>query len=450
MRINRKIRDNMPCFLIPVFVLVAAIPLYAQFDGRDNKEERASVLWEEANGSEGLLTMDFKDADLRNVLRLIAEQNGLNIIAGPDITGQVTVRLKGVTVNEALRNILRSNGFHFVRDDNVILVQPDEGSIVETDRSTRVFSLQYIDGRDVKRALDGILSEKGKVQTFSRTMGEDNAESAGSNVLIVSDEPPILREIAAIIRDLDVPEPQIMIEARIIETLFTKEDRVGIAWPTTFQFLYSKLSLSDKYSSSSDGGSESGSSEKIGASFEYGMLSVKDFQAALDLLSQEQKSKLISNPRITTLNNQEAEIAVTTSVPIMSVNRFSFAAESQDVATYEYIDIGITLKVTPRVNDERTITMEVSPTIEEIAGYTGPVEFQVPITTKRSTETKIRVEDGETIMIGGLLRDNKRETHTKVWLLGDIPLLGRLFRHTAVLEEQNDLIIFITPHIVEG
>ncbi len=449
MRIGAKIIDSLAFTMVPVFILAAFVPLHAQPAGTVGKEGLSSFSWE-ANGGGSLLTMDFKDADLRNVLRLIAEQNGLNIIAGPDVTGQVTVRLKGVTVDEALRNILRSNGYRFVRDDNVILVQPDEGSIDEGDRTTRVYSLQYIDGVDVKRALEGILSENGKVQTFSRTMGGTSAESAKSNVLIVSDNPSILREVDAIIGDLDVPEPQVMIEARIIETLFTKEDRVGIAWPTTFQFLYSKLSLDEKYSSSGSEGNGSGSSEKVGASFEYGRLSVKDFQAALDLLSQEQKSKLISNPRITTLNNQEAEIAVTTSVPIQTVNRFSFAAESQDVATFEYIDIGITLKVTPRVNDGQTITMEVSPTIEEISGYTGPPEYQVPVTTKRSTETNIRVDNGETIMIGGLLKDNRRETFTKMWLLGDIPIIGRLFRHKVLLEEQNDLIIFITPHIVEG
>ncbi len=410
---------------------------------------RPLVFEDAEGGTRSLLTMDFKDADLRNVLRLLAEQNGLNIIAGPDITGEVTVRLRGVTIDEALRNILKANGYSFVRDENVILVQPEQEEQHAMSREIEVFNLFYVDGGDVKQALEGVLSDGGKVQTFSRTMSEGSEGKTGrSDVVIVSDQPRILEEVGKIIVELDVPEPQIMIEARIVEAFYAKDDRVGIAWPNTFQLLYSKLTFEEKFQS--DDGGSGGSNEVIGPAFEWGRLSMKEFQAAIDILSQERNSKLISNPRITTLNNQEAMISVSTSVPIQTVNRFSFAAESQDVATFEYIDIGITLKVTPRVNEGNTITMQVSPTIEEITGFTGPVESQVPITTKRSTVTNIRVEDGETIVIGGLLKDNRTETISKLWLLGDIPLLGKLFRHKVVQEEQSDLIIFITPHIING
>ncbi len=429
--------------------LVAATPLDADLELL-NDSDFLTETNESGSGKGDLLTMDFKNADLRNVLRLIANQNGLNVVAGPDVTGEVTVRLRGVTVEEALRNILRSNGYSFVRDENVILVRPEEENPVDAARSMKVYHLYYIDGEDVKKALDGILSDGAKVQAFNRTIGGKGSQEGPkrSDALIVSDKPHILKEVDRVIESLDVPEPQIMIEARIVEAFYQKDDRVGIAWPNTFQLLYSKLSLEEKFSS--DEGGSGGTSERVSSSFQWGRLSVKDLQAAIDILSQEHNSKLISNPRITTLNNQEAEISVTTSVPIQTVNRFSFAAESQDVATYEYIDIGITLNVLPRVNEGNSITMEVSPTIEEITGFTGPVESQVPITTKRSTTTKIRVEDGETIIIGGLLKDNQGETITKLWLLGDIPILGRLFQHKVIKEEKSDLIIFITPHIING
>jgi len=429
--------------------LLPAMPVHAELE-IPGDSEFLMVSSKSETAGDNLLTMDFKNADLRNVLRLIANQNGLNVVAGPDVTGEVTVRLQGVTVQEALRNILRSNGYSFVQDENVILVRPEEEKKGDAVRTMKVYHLFYVDGEDVKKALGGILSEGAKVEAFSRTIGESEGGegSKRSDVLIVSDKPHIMREVDRVIASLDVPEPQIMIEARIVEAFYQKDDRVGIAWPNTFQFLYSKLSLEEKYSS--DDGGSGGSTEQIAPAFEWGRLSVRDMQAAIDILSQQKNSKLISNPRITTLNNQRAEIAVTTSVPIQTVNRFSFAAESQDVASYEYIDIGITLSVLPRVNEGNSITMEVSPTIEEITGFTGPVEFQVPITTKRSTTTKIRVENDETIIIGGLLKDNETETVTKLWLLGDIPILGKLFRHKALNEQKSDLIIFITPHIVNG
>jgi type IV pilus assembly protein PilQ len=438
-------RTNRRTLLSALFAAVlAAGTLHGQAEPGDEGRIRVSVTG--YGQYDDRLTMDLKGADLRNVLRLLAEQNGLNVIAGPDVTGEVTVRLEDVTVDEALRNILRSNGYQYVRDENVIRVEPLTSISPEEELEVRVFHLLYVDGRDVKAALEGVLSEKGSVHTFSRSLGAGQEGSVRSDVVIVNDLPIVIPKIEEIISAIDVPEPQIMIEARIIETVYSKQDRAGVAWPNTFQLLYSKLSFEEKFTSS--GGT--GTTEQIGSSFQWGRLSAKEFQGAIDILSQEQNTKLISNPRITTLNNQRAEIAVTTSVPIQTVNRFSFAAESQDVASYEYIDIGITLVVTPRVNEGNTITMEVAPTIEEISGFTGPVEFQVPITTKRSTVTHIRVEDNETIVIGGLLKDNRGETISKLWLLGDIPIIGRLFQHRTLKEEQNDLLIFVTPHIVDG
>ncbi len=135
-------------------------------------------------------------------------------------------------------------------------------------------------------------------------------------------------------------------------------------------------------------------------SWNWGTLSVDELQIVLDLLDQTNNSKLISNPRITTLENHEAEIKILTIIPIPTINRFSEAATTTDILTFQDEEVGITLRVTPRLNSYGQITMEVHPSVQDIIGFSGPVENQKPITSERSIKTRVTVNDGETAVLG--------------------------------------------------
>ena len=185
-----------------------------------------------------------------------------------------------------------------------------------------------------------------------------------------------------------------------------------------------------------------------GGSISYGTLTFDEYGAVIDFLNSNTNSKLISNPRILAMDNQEAFISVGTTFPIPQITRG--VGGQGDVVTFQYRDVSIALRVTPHVSDDGTITLFVNPEIEEVIGQVSAGGNSAPITSKRSVETVVNLKNNETMVIGGLIRENTIETISKIWLLGDIPLIGNLFRHKSKTKSQTDLLIFITPRLVPG
>jgi type II secretory pathway component GspD/PulD (secretin) len=158
----------------------------------------------------------------------------------------------------------------------------------------------------------------------------------------------------------------------------------------------------------------------------------------------------VSDPRISTLENHEAVFKFETIIPIQTINRFTEGAATSDIVTFEDEEVRLSLRVTPRINEVGTITLDIEPKVEDIIGFNGPPENKKPITSSRSIRTRITIADGETVALGGLLKENDIETVKTVPLFGSIPLLGRLlFTHTSKTTTTTDLTILITPHILD-
>jgi len=238
---------------------------------------------------------------------------------------------------------------------------------------------------------------------------------------------------------------------KFIESNITGEETFGIDWN---KMVTMKLTGANPDVTTNETGFASGYSAyspwppKKG-SFVYGSLTVSEATAVLNYLHNSGKSRLLSDPSVTTTDGKQATISVTTTIPIQTINRFSEGSVIQDIVTYEYKEVGITLNVTPRINEQGRITLLCSPSVEEITGWVGPANNQQPITTKRSVETEVVAVDGETIVIGGLYKEGKIENESKLWLLGDIPILGHLFRTKTITKTKTDLMIFITPKIID-
>ena len=182
----------------------------------------------------------------------------------------------------------------------------------------------------------------------------------------------------------------------------------------------------------------------------WGKLSVGEVSSILNMLEQDGNSRLVSDPRITTLENHEAEFRFQTVIPIQTISRFTEGAATSDIVTYQDEEIGISLKVVARINEDSRVTMDVEPTVEDILGYTGPTDNQKPITASRTIRTRVTVNDGETVALGGLLKEDEIENVQRVPLLGHIPLIGRLvFSSKSVEKKSTDLLILITPHILD-
>ena len=416
-------------------------------------EERAEFAVAEGK----IKSLEIRDAEIRDVLRMLAEQFGLNMVISDKVTGKISVKFSNVSVEEAIDAIVTINGYAYSKKGTVIKVTTPE----EVEREapiTKVFVLNNAVAEDLKPSLEKTLSSVGTIEVDKR-----------SNALIVTDVPNVIETIKKLIKELDKETPQVLIEARIVETILTDSRALGINWqisasatgtarPITFPFK-AKTGGGEYYPLSQPG---STSTDEVGDfptdpgrgfpyavkdDFTFGTLSFSEFQAVLEALEENSKTKVLSHPRLVTLNNQEAKILVGTRVPI-PIYTFNEDTGTYEISGYEEEEVGISLEVTPHVSPDGKIKMTLHPEVSSITGYTGP-NNERPIIDTREASTQVQLRDGETVVIGGLIKRNTIDTVNKVPLLGDIPILGWAFRHKDKTVESTDLLIFVTARIVK-
>jgi len=388
------------------------------------------------------VSLELEGVPLVQVINTLAQQNHFNVVYAGRIDGTVTIRLDSVSVASALSAVLIANGYTYVTKDDIVIVKPLSTEMAG-DLSTRSITLSYADPDAVAKAIQSQLSARGKVITVAPDVTSQTTKMTYKpNRLVITDYPSILDEVVSLITLLDIPERTVLIEAKIIETSLDAEKKLGLAWPT---------SVGSKAGGYGDGQSVTnvGGEELNTGRWRWGTLSVAQLEATLDLLETNGNSKLLSDPRIVTTENHEAEIKIATVIPIQTLNRFTEGAALQDIVSFQDEEVGISLKVTARINSDGKITLEVSPTVEDIIRMTGPANNQRPIKTTRSITTRVTVRDGETVALGGLLKDDSRKTEQRFPLLGHIPFLGKaLFTNTHTVQSTTDLVIFITPKIL--
>lgn len=472
-----------------IFILSAQIAASA-FAAEDNAQKLSSP---------DNVTLDFKDADIANVLKIISYKAGVNIVAAPEVAGNITVRLTDVPWQTALDVILKTHGFAFEQQGNIISVAPitkiteqkkQEVELAQVQPTvTEVFNLKYIDAQDAQRALESQLSPRGKITILEMTgqsgwefggkeLGkrkkEEKEKLARSKVLIVSDIPPALEAIRKVIAQIDVQPQQVLIETKIIEVSNDKLRDIGFDWGTGTDGAtstdittkaVSKNALGDPLEKV--GGNILGSQVKpsifspkatsisgvypynLGLSLLFQKLSGIQFEALIHALEEDVGVNTLSAPRILALNNQEATILVGTRYPILKQDTVATTGSPVVNLTLDYYqDIGIQLNVIPQIGADNSINMVVHPAVTSYTNTLG-TNVQYPILEIREAETRIFMKDGETIVIGGLLKDVKNKSVSGIPFLKDLPYLGKIFGRDTVDTEKIDLIVFITAHIVK-
>lgn len=394
------------------------------------------------------ISLQFEDVPISTVLNMMAQQYNLNLVQSGQIEGTISIRLENVVLEDALQAILASNGYNYYLSGDIVVIKPIEMTAVG-EMVAKTIALNHISPDAAVCAAEDLLSPKGKIKVIRGSAnGGTSVRQPIPDRIVVVDLLETVKTITEFVKTIDKPEPQIAIEVRMIEMNVDTERKAGFKWPTSLEARAHGIETAS-------GSSSSGSGEAIGqiqlpnGKWEWGKLSVNELGLVLDFLETEGNSKLISDPRITTLNNHEAEIKVTTIVPIQTINRFSEGGAVQDIVTFQDEEIGITLLVTPHITDDNQIILDVNPTVAEIIGYSGPADNQKPITSERSIRTKIVVKNGETAVLGGLLKENRIENEQRLFLLGSLPIIGNLFRHKSIQTNTTDLLILITPRIVE-
>ena len=436
----------------------------------------------------GYVTVNFKGADIRAVLNYLSDVGSVDIVPAPDVSGPVTLKLSNKPWQTALDIIVRNYGFAYEKDGGIIRVVTVDSLRME-ELSTEVLDLNYANAEEITPAISDMLTERGKISTDART-----------NVLVITDVPANIYKIKRILTKLDRKTPQIMIEAKIIETELTDQENMGIDWslrvaisgarrPTTIPFhsFLPDAGLKSKVAPQYfPVGTTGGQTTTIGTggatatttpadfpvgdnvllhaasrafpfveadAFSFGTLDFSQFSAVLEYLKQRNNTEIISNPRITTLNGKEAKIFVGSVYNYIS----SIEVEAEtDTVTYEteQEDIGIKLQVTPSVNADNEIVVKLKPEIKDVIGFQEiTTSFSLPIFSTREAETEVMIGDGDTIFIGGLIKENTVDVVKKFPvlgdLLGDLPFIGGAVKYSSKQKSKTELVFFITVHIVK-
>jgi type II secretory pathway component GspD/PulD (secretin) len=296
--------------------------------------------------------------------------------------------------------------------------------------STRAFNLQYTTAAEVSSHILSLLTpDVGKAISDTKT-----------NQLIVTDLPSRLEAVSAAVANLDRKTQEVYIEAKIVQVSLTDDLKLGVNWQAFTDKIHElgPVDISGDFNVLSSGDQ--------GLRFTSGLLSEKNYEFVLEALSEVGTTDLLSSPHITAVNNRESRILVGSSIPYKTIDT---REEDGSIRTFEkvtMVEVGVKLYVTPTINDSDFVSLKIKPEVSSVTGFTEGI----PIVEKTEAETEVLIRDGVTLIIGGLIKNENRETVKKIPLLGDIPLLGKLFSSTDRQLVKSELIIFITPHIISG
>lgn len=382
------------------------------------------------------ITFDYNEAEVKEVIDMMAAKANINIIYSDDVTGTVTISLTKVPFEEAFKTLLNVKGLAAQQvGDNILRIAAPGTFMAEQKKGlqqTRVFFLNYIKAAEMKIQIDAVATAEGR---SSKSTPDEN-----NNALIVTDTAPGLDATARLIRNLDRAPKQVMIEVKLVEVSLDNSYDLGVNWNF-------KNAAGTTIGQTNLPGPTPGGSTFAGALTLFGKISDYTFNTVIAAAVKKGKLKVLSDPKVATLNNKSATIDITDQVPY-TITESAVGSGGATVTTQKvtYVPSGITLKVTPTINSDGRIAMQLNPQVSQASGGSSTTP---PSTNVRSTNTNVIVRDGETIVIGGLIRDSQSDDVYKVPILGDIPLLGLLFRKKSVARKRLELLIFVTPRIIE-
>ncbi|MEK7721772.1 MAG: secretin N-terminal domain-containing protein, partial [Elusimicrobiota bacterium] len=382
------------------------------------------------------ITLDYSEAEVREVIDMLAAKANINIIYSDDVSGTVTISLAKVPFDEAFKTLLNIKGLAAQQvGDNILRIATPSTFIAELKKGmqqTRVFFLNYVKAAEMRTQVDAVVAAEGR--TAKSSADENN------NALIITDTSLGLDTTARLIRSLDRVPRQVMIEVKLVEVSLDNSFDLGVNWS------FENSAGTNVGTTNLPGPTPSGSTYGGSLTF-FGKISDFTFNTVIAAAVKKGKLKVLSDPKVATLNNKEATITITDQVPYTTTES-AVGSGGATVTTQKvtYVPSGITLKVTPTINSDGRIAMHLSPSVSQASGGSSTTP---PSTNIRSTDTNVIVRDGETVVIGGLIRDSQSDDVYKVPILGDIPLLGMLFRKKSVARKRLELLIFVTPRIIE-
>ena len=391
------------------------------------------------------VSLDADDASLPAVLKILAEKGNLNIVTGPGVaTGHITIHLKDVPVEQAVNLVVRAAGLAYERIGNSILVAEAKSLNDETGLSSYTIELKYADASEVQAALSGI-SDKIQVDR-------------GGNRLIIVTSPRVITEIQRVVTEMDKPARQVMLEARVVEVSTDGLKKLGIDWDllnrqgyTFVEGTYDSVTVTGGLPVTAVGGTlqavpnTPGTYDiwKLGNFTRFPMV----FQTFVDMLIHDGNARVLAQPKLVTLNGKEASMLAGQRIPYLVSQTVFAGGAAAPTQTVQIEEVGIKLSITPLINADGFITVRIRPEVSSVTGFRG-LAGDLPVVSTRQAETTVRLKDGSSVVIGGLLSQEKTTSMTKVPLLGNVPFLGAFFRHENTTSSNRDLVIEVTPHLL--
>lgn len=427
-------------------------------------------------GGQMRISLDFKDASLKDVLKIFSQQTKVNFIPSDDVQDKrITVYLEDVPVEYAINSIVLANGLTYERgpDKNIFIVRASGKAKVKT--ITKIYTLNFVQVAPLaveRTATAGAGSYIGVSTTTAATTGLGTQIPAGitetkgivdilnellspagkivvdqrTNSLIITDIPEQFPLIEEMIEKLDTPTPQVFIEAEIIETTLEVSESLGLEYGGT------SGQWSATYAGPTRGYSFPYKTKVFKAHgatpvYTFGSMQFSNLSLLLKALTSRTDTRYLARPRVLTLNNETAIIDTTSDAAVGTIT-ISEPQTATTTTTPERMQIGVSLKVTPTVNNLGYITMLIEPSVARtvVSGISSTVLNPI----RRSVKSKVMIKDGETVVIGGLIDTQKTDVKRKVPILGGIPIIGALFSSDTKTDTQTEILIFITPHIVRA
>jgi type II secretory pathway component GspD/PulD (secretin) len=393
-------------------------------------------------GLQKLVTIDAEDAFLPSILAILATESGYNIVTGPGVNKEerVSVHLKNTPIEQAMNLVVRAAGLSYEIVGNSFLVAPSDKLKEQVGLTSYVVELQYASAAEVAKLL----------QNFT---AEIQVDESGNKLLVIT-SPKVISEIQRVVAAVDVPSLQIQLEAQLIEVAVEDEEALGLDW--------GKLSELSTTVAEMGVNSVTGVPSEVPATTRYKQLPQElnfypvdgfvdagylarqpsVFQVTLDWLLKNNRAEVLANSKIATMNNRQANLQVIDVIPyVLSAGGVGGQVQVQKE------EVGIKLSIKPTVNTDGYITTEITPEVSSVFQLIGP-DQNIPWVVRRTSTTTIRVKDGQSIIIAGLLGVNSKLTKHKFPFLGDIPLIGTLFQHKSEDVKKTDLIIQVTPKIL--
>jgi type IV pilus assembly protein PilQ len=438
-------------FLIILAFIVAACTIAVAENGNEDLEKppdsdpslETEVLTTLEQRMQEKITIDVSDLPIDTVIRQLAEQADVDLIKSPKVMGNVTATLTDVPLEEALKNILRAHGFDYVTDKNMIRIVPAEDIVEAEERlASKIYRITYADVAEVQLALEKFVSKRGTVSL-----------NKGTSHIIVTDTESNIKAIDTFIKEIDQITSQVLVEVRIYDITSQNRLDLGVQWEAGRNTDFSAGALGNNpsdhvfpFMSGAFRGPTSKTDDSTLGAIRFGWL---DRAIDIDvLISAEQENinaKLLANPRILVLDHETALFDIITQHPYVERT----ISGELITETIKYKDVGTTLKVTPHVTRNDMLRLHIVPEFGVKVRDVALISGDVPVVDTRKVDTIALVQDNQTVVLGGLRKKEISQQINKVPLLGDLPILGGLFRFKGEDTVNSEIVVFITPHIIK-